>query len=135
MKKTKLILTALTTTFLMYGTAAVAQDVTYPYATKMPEPISVKYIGTEGEYLLFKVTLNSDVASKASFKIEDRTEGQLYSVKFNTAYKTQLLKIEKQEYQELDFKLVNGKNVFVKTFKNDTVESGEIVRNDNALLY
>lgn len=134
MKKTKLILAAITA-LVLYGTTSIAQEVTYPYyKSDNIDPLTVKYVGTDGNYLLFSVAFKPTTAKNASFKIEDSSEGQLFSSNVNKLYNVQLLKIEKQENQELEFKLIEGKNAIVKTFKYDT-ESNGVVNNDNAFVY
>lgn len=80
------------------------------------EPFSVKYIGNEGDYLLFQVIVNSSNAKHTSFAITDKSEGELYSSNIEANYKVQTLKIEKRDNQELDFKLVIGKEVYSRSF-------------------
>jgi hypothetical protein len=80
------------------------------------EPFTVKFIGNDGDYLLFEVIVNSDNTRSTSLKISDKAEGEIYSSNIKSAYKVQTMKIEKRDDQELDFKLVIGKNVYSKSF-------------------
>ena len=80
------------------------------------DPFTVKYIGNDGDYLLFQVVVNAETAKKASFEISDKSEGEIYSANINASYKVQTLKIERRENQELDFKLVVGKEVYSRSF-------------------
>lgn len=90
-------------------------DSTSKYATE--DPFSVKYIGNDGDYLLFQVIVNADKADKkTSFEISDKVEGEIYSSDISSAYKVQTLKIEKRDNQELNFKLVIGKEVYSRSF-------------------
>ncbi len=79
-------------------------------------PLNVQYMGEEDGYILFKVIFNTPEANKASFSIKDKTEGEIYSANVNNN-KTQTLKIEKRENQELNFQLQIGKNNFSTSFK------------------
>jgi hypothetical protein len=78
-------------------------------------PLSVQYIGEEDGYLFFQVSVNTLEAKKASLSINDKNEGEIYSAALSNN-KTQTLKIEKRENQELNFQLQIGKNNFSKSF-------------------
>ena len=80
------------------------------------DPFTVKYIGNDGDYLLFQVIVNSEKSNRTSFEISDKSEGEIYSANINSNYKVQTLKIEKRDNQELDFKLVIGKEVYSRSF-------------------
>ncbi len=91
------------------------------YSVNAEEPISVKYLGDEGEYLLFQVTLKAENRASALFAIVDKNEGELYSSVFTGSFKVQTIKIEKRdEDQVLNFKLVLGKKTFLKSFSVNT---------------
>jgi hypothetical protein len=84
-------------------------------AATTENPLSVQYMGEEDGYLFFQVSVNNLEAKKASLSINDKTEGEIYSAALSNN-KTQTLKIEKRENQELNFQLQIGKNNFSKSF-------------------
>jgi len=87
-----------------------------PVVTATAEnPLSVQYMGEEDGYLFFQVSVNTLDAKKVSFSINDKIEGEIYSTAMSNS-KTQTLKIEKRENQELDFQLEIGKKNFSKSF-------------------
>lgn len=101
------------------------------------EPIKVKYLGEDGEYLLFHVTLQSTNPRNSVFAIEDRNEGELYSAGLAGNYKVQTVKVEKRDdNQVLNFILVQGKNIYSKTFSINTslVESTTVAEADISKL-
>ncbi len=130
MTKIKLMVTAIAA-FVLINSSAAAQDVTYPYATQEIQPFAVKYMGTDGNYLVFQVVMQSPVKKISSFSVNDVAEGELYSTNFRAPYKKQILKIEKKaDEQELDFRFVSGKNVYLKTFyTNKTVVDNVVAVN------
>ena len=85
------------------------------YVTVAEEPLDVKYLGEEGDYLLFEVAIKSVDRKTSSFVLTDKNEGELYSAKF-TRNKVQTIKIEKTGNQELDFTLTVGNKKFSKSF-------------------
>ena len=87
-----------------------------PVVTATAEnPLSVQYMGEEDGYLFFQVSVNTLDAKKVSFSINDKIEGEIYNTAMSNS-KTQTLKIEKRENQELDFQLEIGKKNFSKSF-------------------
>ena len=85
------------------------------------EPIKVKYLGDDGEYLLFQVTLQANSPAFGIFEIEDKKEGELYSSNLETNFKVQTVKIEKRDDgQVLNFKLMAGKKTYSKSFSVNT---------------
>jgi methenyltetrahydromethanopterin cyclohydrolase len=130
MKKMKLFLTA-GAALLLVSSNVKSQDVTYQYpasaAVQLPQPFTVVYLGEDSDYLLFKVVVKSSVAKHADLSINDRSEGEIYSASFKTSYKEQILKIEKQHNQELDFRLYLGKTVYSKSFNAKTYKTGSAV--------
>jgi hypothetical protein len=87
-----------------------------PVVTATSEnPLSVQYMGEEDGYLFFQVSVNTLEAKKASLSINDKNEGEIYNAALSNN-KTQTLKIEKRENQELNFQLQIGKNNFSKSF-------------------
>jgi len=95
---------------------ANAQNITNATSIKGEEPLNVRYIETQGDYLVFSVEIRSVPDARPTFQIDDAIEGELYSNTLQTGSKVQTLKIEKRDNQVLDFKLVSGKTVYVKTF-------------------
>ncbi|MCW3106808.1 MAG: hypothetical protein JWQ09_1314 [Segetibacter sp.] len=80
------------------------------------QPLSVIYVGNEGGYLLFRVIVNTLQNISASFEISDRALGSIYSSNIDSPHKVEMLKIGKRNNQELDFKLVIGKDVYSRSF-------------------
>jgi hypothetical protein len=132
MKNLKNIATAITAVVL-FATTATAQTVKTENAN---EPLTVKYIGAEEDYLVFQVEIKTDNSNLSLFKINDKTEGELFSqnLKANGGFKT--FKIEKMDGQEISFKLVTGKKVYTKTFSATTsaVEKTTVNENDVVVL-
>ncbi len=88
---------------------------------KTEEPIKVKYLGDDGEYLLFHVVLQSENPANSVFAIEDNSEGELYSSGLKSNRKAQTVKIEKRnDDQVLNFRLVLGRTTYSKTFSVNT---------------
>jgi hypothetical protein len=78
-------------------------------------PLDVKYLGEDGDYLLFEVAIKSVDHQTSSFVLTDKKEGEIYSAKFSKN-KVQTIKIEKTGNQELDFTLMVGNEKFSKSF-------------------
>lgn len=111
--KKSLIITAGIFTLLLN---ANAQNISKAQIIKGEEPLQVKYIETQGDYLVFSVEVKAEGANRPVLSIDDVVEGELYSNIIGGRSKVQTMKIEKRENQVLDFKLVSGKSVYVKTF-------------------
>ncbi len=127
MKNLKNIATAITAVVL-FATTATAQTVKTESAN---QPLSVKYIGTEQDYLVFEVEIKTDNTNFSLLKINDKTEGELFSQNLlNGGLKT--FKIEKVYGQEISFKLLTGKKEYIKTFSTvtSTVEKTTVNPND-----
>jgi hypothetical protein len=103
-------------TLLISVTAITAAPVNPANSFSGDEPFTVTYVGNEGDYLVFQVVVNSDNTKNTSFKISDKAEGEIYSANIRSDNKVQTMKIEKRDNQELDFKLVIGKEIFSKSF-------------------
>ena len=134
MKNLKNITTAILAVVL-FSTAAAAQTATATTA-KATEPFTVKYIGNEDDYLYFQVEINTGSNDYPLFKINDKTEGELYSQSWKSNLKLQTFKIEKKEGQELNFKLLSGSKVYSKTFSATTslIEKTTVNENDMVVL-
>lgn len=117
--------------FVMTANTVSAQAVQANYTYKAEEPLSVKYLGNDGEYLLFEVAV-SNQSKTATFGISDKTEGELYSFNFNKGVNTKKMKIEKKNYKELNFTLRMGKENYKKSFSVNTmrVENTVVAEND-----
>ncbi|MEP7141827.1 MAG: hypothetical protein ABI707_03095 [Ferruginibacter sp.] len=122
--------------FVIFSNITHAQAVKASYSKNAEEPLKVKYLGDDGEYLLFQVTLQSSDHAKAKFAIEDKTEGEIYSSGFVTDLKVSTVKIEKKDAdQVLNFKLIFKMKTYSKSFsvntnlvKTTTVSEGDITR-------
>ena len=112
MKNLKTFGTALIAVFLMAGTAA-AQSIK---ATKAQDNFSVKYTGTDANYLLFEVEIIGAGESNTVLRISDRAEGELYTQNWKPKTNMQIFKIEKQDGQQLIFNLMLGDKEYTKTF-------------------
>lgn len=115
MKKFKNIVLTLVA-MVISATAINAKSIDPVNSVKTAEPFTVKYVGNDGDYLLFQVIVNSNNTKETSFAVSDKQEGEIYSAYIESTYKAQTLKIEKRENQELDFKLVIGKEVYSRSF-------------------
>lgn len=83
-------------------------------------PLSVEFVGTEADYLVFRVEIKTGTVNHSVLEVADAVEGELYSSNITTNTKFQTMKIEKRNNQVLDFKLVSAKSVYVKTFVTGT---------------
>jgi len=125
----------LATTATAQTTASVKAKTVTATTSVADEPLTVKYIGNQDDYLYFQV----DIAANSNFtmlKISDKAEGELYSQSWKTGLKTQTFKIEKKDGQELNFKLVAGSKVYSKTFSASTSlqETTTVSENDMVVL-
>lgn len=108
-------------TLVIFSNITYAQNLKASYSVNAEEPIKVKYLGDDGEYLLFQVTLKPDNASSAVFAIDDKKDGELYSSYLENNVKVQTVKIEKRDDgQVLNFKLMFGKKTYAKSFSVNT---------------
>jgi hypothetical protein len=121
--------------FVITANTASAQAVNASYSVKTAEPLSVKYLGSDENYLLFEVTVNA-ADSKAVLGVSDKNEGELYAENVRSTAKTQKLKIEKRDSQELNFKLSVGANTYNKSFSINTsrVENTVVSEKDLTVL-
>ena len=101
---------------LLFSNVTTAQALTTNYSVNVEEPVKVKYLGDDGEFLLFQVTLPSNETANAKFVIYDKNVGELYSTRLASNVST--IKIEKKEQadQVLNFKVVLGKKTYSKSF-------------------
>ena len=129
MKNLKNIATAIIAVVL-FSTSAAAQTVKTVAAN---EPLTVKYIGNEEDYLYFQVEINSG-NNFSLLKINDKAEGELYSQSWKSSSKFQTFKIEKKDGQELNFKLLSGNKVYSKSFSATTSLIEKTIVNENDVV-
>ena len=117
---------------VIFSTITNAQTSKANYTVKANEPFKVNYMGDEGAYLVFEVTLDNAKSTNAVFAIYDKNEGELYSSLFGTKSNIKTIKIEKTDNdQVLDFKVILGKKAFSKSFVANTslVETIDVIEN------
>lgn len=117
--------------FIITANPIAAQKSLSNYSVGAEEPLTVRYLGNDGAYLLFEVTVRSTDRQIASLDIIDKVEGELFASSFRSDLKVQKIKIERRDNQLLDFKLGLGKSTFIKSFnvKNSTVENTTVSEN------
>lgn len=132
MTKLKNILVAAASLVIFTNITNAQQAVNASYSVNFEEPLSVKYLGNDGEYLLFKVTLQSKNPANTKFAIDDKNEGELYSSGIDSGYTVRTIKIEKRDDQVLNFKLSLGKKTYLKSFSVNTsvVEKTSVAEGD-----
>ncbi len=114
-------ITAAFVALMLFSNIASAQTVKPSYASIADEPLKVKYVGEDGDYLVFSVSLQSVKPANAKFVIADEAEGELYSSTVGNNFKTRTVKIEKREAdQVLNFKMVVDKKTYSKSFYANT---------------
>ena len=113
-----------------------AQTAKSTYSVNYEEPMNVKYLGEGDGYLSFEVTFTSTAPTKSRFIIEDKNEMELYSTYFESSSKKQTIKIEKEDFKALNFKLFVGKKSYSKSFSVNTslVETITVAENDLSKL-
>lgn len=114
-------------------TNAQAIPTSYSVGTETAAPFKVKYLGSDGQYLLFNVTLEQSNEGNAKFSIDDNRIGEIYSTGYSSNLKLSTVKIEKGEIgQVLNFKLSFGKKTYSKAFSVDTklVETTTVAERD-----
>jgi len=121
---------------VIFSNITNAQAVKANYSVNYEEPMAVKYIGGDGDYLTFEVSVKPSVSGNAVFQIEDRNEGELYATKLAPNFKVKTIKIEKRKDQVLDFKLVVGRATYTKSFSVNAnkVETTTVSESDNTIL-
>ena len=106
---------------VIFSNITQAQTLKASYTVNANEAFKVKYIGDEGEYLVFEVTLDAPKTANAVLSIYDRNEGELYSSFYAGITSAKTIKIEKTDNsQVLDFKMIVGKKSFSKSFAANT---------------
>lgn len=118
---------------VLFSTITNAQTLKASYSVNYEEPLKVKYLGNDENYLLFEVTLQSNAPTNTLFAISDKNEGEFYSSFLASGLKPRTFKIEKHgNDQVLNFKLMAGKKTYVKTFSVNTsvIEKVTVAEND-----
>ncbi|MBC7886829.1 MAG: hypothetical protein H7Z13_03005 [Ferruginibacter sp.] len=135
MTKLKNIAVAIAT-IVIFTNITHAQALKASYSVNYEEPLAVKYLGNDENYLMFEVSVQPQMDSKALFAIADRKEGELYSSTVTPSFKVKTVKIEKRDDQELNFKLVIGKKTYSKSFSINTneVETTTVAESDITML-
>ncbi|MEP7141826.1 MAG: hypothetical protein ABI707_03090 [Ferruginibacter sp.] len=113
-----------------------AQALKASYSVNYEEPLTVKYLGSDDDYLTFEVTVKPGTTGNAALIIADKNDGFLYSSKVAPALSVKTVKIEKRDDQVLDFKLVVGRKTYSKSFtvNSNTVETTTVAEKDITLL-
>lgn len=109
-------------TIVIFTNITQAQAVKASYSVNYEEPMAIKYLGNDGEYLSFQVSVQPSVSGSAFFEVSDKLEGSLYATSLAPNFKVQTIKIEKRDDQVLNFKLVVGKRIYTKSFSINTSE-------------
>ncbi len=126
MKKTKTILLAASLMMLMTGSAVAAHKNPLVLSSKEPvsSPLSVDFIGEDANYLIFRITVNTNGNQLVSIAVNDKLEGELYSAEI-ASNKVQTYKIEKRENQELNFQLQVGNTSYSTSFSTLMTAKGK----------
>lgn len=102
---------------VIFSNITHAQIIKASYTVNANEVFKVKYIGDEGEYLVFKVVLDVPETTKALFSIYDKIEGELYTSFYAGSTTERIIKVERTDNsQVLNFKMKVGKKAFSKSF-------------------
>ena len=124
MKKLKNIAVAIASV-IIFTNITHAQAVKANYSVSHEAPLAVKFLGNDGDYLTFRVTVLTPIPDNAFLAVNDKYEGIVYSSFFSPTFKVQKVKIEKRDDQVLDFKLVIGKKTYSKFVSVNTVLADE----------
>lgn len=121
---------------VLFSNITSAQAVKASYSVNYEEPMAVKYIGSDADYLTFQVSVKPGANSNVVFEIEDQYEGELYAANLATNFNAKTIKIERRDGQVLRFKLVVGKTVYTKSFSvnSNMVETTKVVENSITML-
>lgn len=110
-----------TASLVLFSTNIHAQTLKANNAVNANGAFKVRYIGDEGDYLVFEVTPGAPKTTNAVFSIYDKNEGELYASYYTESSKAKTIKIEKTDNSQLlDFKMVIGKKTFSKSFAANT---------------
>ena len=100
---------------------------------KSEDNFFVKFTGVQDNYLCFQVEIKG-IENNSTLKISDKSEGELYSQKWNVTSPFQAFKIEKKDGQQLIFNLHTGKKEITKTFSATTRLIENTIVEENGLV-
>jgi hypothetical protein len=102
---------------VIFSSITNAQAVPASYSTIAAEPLKVKYLGEDGEFLLFHVTLQSGKTEKTLFTVYDEGEGPLYSTAYKIDQKGFTVKVERKDADQiLKFEMIHAGKTYSKSF-------------------
>jgi hypothetical protein len=135
MTKFKNIAIAIASVLLFTG-AAHAQTGKNSKSSSNTAAPGVKYLGNDGSYLIFEVSVDPAVPAGSVFAVADQTEGQLYSSRISSGGKVQSIKVERRNDQVLEFMLVTGSKTYSRTFSagTNTVSAATVYQTDMTVL-
>jgi hypothetical protein len=120
---------------ILIGSAS-AQPLNGPDKKSSAEPLTVKYEGVDGDYLLFEITVNTTDVKRPELRIIDENTGPFYLQTLTSGEQVEKIKIEKKDEQNLSFELTAGKDTYNKSFavntcftEKTTVTETEVVSN------
>lgn len=111
-----------------------AQVVKASYSVNYEEPLDVKYIGKDGNYLTFQVSVQSLTPGNSFLSIADKNEGVIYSLFFTPEFAVHTVKIERKDDQVLNFKLTMGKDTYSKSFSVNTNKTATTTPAENVII-
>ena len=118
---------------LVFNNISDAQAVKASYSIAAEEPLKVTYLGDDGEFLRFQVTVLPNEHGKTRFVIDDKNEGELYSSGVVSNLNLTTVKIEKKKAdQVLNFKLMVRGKTYSKSFSvnTDVIETTTVAEGD-----
>lgn len=117
-KTVKKFLTGAFASLLLVSTVA-AEPMEGGKAPPAENPLHVEYMGVYNNYLVFKITVVSDSLKNSELLIGDGTSS-IYTQGLSGSM-TEKIEIEQTENQDLNFKLIAGKQHFSRSFTVNTV--------------
>ena len=105
---------------VVFNNIANAQATKAAYSVNFEAPLKVKYLCDDGSYLRFEISIESKTPVRAKFTIDDSKDGILYSSLVEAPFKMQIIKIEKSDFDALNFKLFLGNQKYSKSFSVNT---------------
>jgi hypothetical protein len=117
---TKKMVAMLTAVALVISTVS-AQPVGKSVKGLPGEPLTVKYVGSDDDYLTFEITITTANVKYSELQINDANDGSLYAEILKSTSKTETVKIEKKDdNQNLRFELIAGDKKYFKSFEVNT---------------
>lgn len=121
MKQLKNIAIALAS-IVIFTNITNAQSAKPSYSVNSNETLGIKYLGLEGDFLTFQLSVNSIIPNNAYLSIVDNYDGVVYSAFFSPTYTTQKVKIERKDDQLLNFKLVIDNKTYARSISVNPVK-------------